>query len=93
MRLTYLMALTFTLILAAGWHRLFPRFTPEPGTPAWDRGIIAFAMVALLTSLVHLRDGRTPEAAGTIFVGLVVVGLSRWAGWRYPQLRANTRLE
>lgn len=90
MPLAYLLAVGFALFLAAGWHRLFTEFTPRPGSARWYRANACFAMVALFTALAHLRANRTPEAAATLFLGLVVTGLGVYAGMRYRHLPTNS---
>lgn len=89
MRVTYLLAIGFVLFLTAGWHRLFPRFTPQPGSSAWDRAIVAFALVAFFTAQQQFRSDQLPEAGATLFLGLVVTGLAGYAGWRYQRLQAS----
>ncbi len=90
MPFAYLITLGFALSLAAGWHRLFPELTPRPGTARWYRANACFAMVALLTALAHLRADRTPEAAATLFLGLVVTGLGLYAGMRHRPIHAES---
>lgn len=89
MRISHALSLVFTLFLTAGWCRLFPRLTPHPGTRSWDRAIIAFDLVVLLTAGAQIRADRAPEAMTTLFLGVVVTGLAVYAGWRHPQVRAR----